>query len=148
MNKNALILYAEDNDDHAELVLRSLRRSGFSVPIVRVRNGEEALDYLFGKKGGERVIDNQLPDVIFLDLRMPKVDGLEVLRVVKSTETLKRIPVVILTTSTAESDRTQSYDLCANAYVVKPVDFNKFNEVIKELGLFWLVHNMPPPPCG
>jgi len=136
-----VILLVEDNDDHAELVIRNMRSQRVANIINRVRDGEEALDYLFhrGKFSAQKA-----PNLILLDLRLPKVDGLEVLRTVKESELLKRIPVVILTSSEAESDIARSYDHHANSYVVKPLDFGIFTRLMQDLGFYWLGWNMKP----
>ena len=139
-----VILLVEDNDDHAELVIRNMRSQRVANIINRVRDGEEALDYLFhrGKFSAQKA--NPWPNLILLDLRLPKVDGLEVLRTVKESELLKRIPVVILTSSEAESDIARSYDHHANSYVVKPLDFGIFTRLMQDLGFYWLGWNMKP----
>ena len=129
------ILLVEDDDDHAELVLRSLGDHRVANAISRASDGEEALAFLS---------KNQV-DLILLDLRLPKIDGLEVLRRIKSSDELNQIPIVILTTSEAEADVAKAYELKANAYVVKPVDFEKFVALMRDLGFFWLAWNRRPP---
>jgi CheY-like chemotaxis protein len=138
------ILLAEDNANDAELTLASLEEHHLANDVVHVQNGEEALHYL--KRQG-RYIDRPdgNPAVILLDLKMPKVDGLEVLREIKATESLKSVPVVMLTSSREEKDLVTSYKLGVNAYVVKPVDFAEFGEAVKSLGFFWALLNEPPP---
>lgn len=138
------ILLVEDNPSDAELTLRALARHHLANKVLVVSDGAEALDYLFatGSYAGRAM--NQRPHVIFLDLKLPKVSGLDVLRRVKSDERTKRIPVVVLTSSNEERDIVMSYELGGNSYVVKPVDFERFSEAIQELGLYWLVVNRPP----
>ena len=138
------ILLVEDDTRDLELTLVALERSQLANEVVVVRDGAEALDYL-NREGahGERSEGN--PAVILLDLKLPKVNGLEVLKAVRGTEPLKSIPVVMLTSSQTESDVVQSYELGVNAYVVKPVDFHQFVAAIADLGVFWAVLNEPPP---
>ncbi len=138
------VLFAEDNSAHATLVLRSLEEHGLKVEIIHVRDGEEALGYLL-RRG--RYADRERsprPDLVLLDLRMPKIDGLEVLRQIKTDDELHRLPVVILTTSEAESDVARAYDLRANSYLVKPIDFVKFSKLMHDLGLYWSQWNRSP----
>jgi CheY-like chemotaxis protein len=138
------ILLAEDNANDVELTLAALRENHVINEIIVVRDGAEALDYLHRRNAyAARVGDN--PALILLDLKMPKVDGIEVLRQVKSDPALKMIPVVVLTSSREEQDLVRSYDLGVNAYVVKPVDFHEFMEAVKLLGGFWAVVNETPP---
>lgn len=144
VSKLRTVLFVEDDDDHAELVLRSLEAEGLEKEVTRVSDGEAALDYLYGR-GAFAAPRPPRPDIVLLDLRLPKVDGLQVLREIKSSESLQRIPVVVLTTSEAESDLARAYDLRANAYVVKPVDFAKFGTLLRDLGFFWLGWNRQPP---
>ena len=138
------ILLVEDSLQDVELTVAALKKSKIANEIVITRDGDEALDYLYcrGSYAG-RATDN--PAVLLLDLKLPKVDGLQVLRQVKSDEKLRVIPVVVLTSSREERDMVQSYQLGVNAYVVKPVDFHEFVNAIKELGVFWAVINQPPP---
>lgn len=138
------ILLVEDNPNDIELTLIALEKSRLANPVVSVRDGAEALDYL--RREGDwttRVDEN--PAVILLDKKLPKVDGHEVLKTVRSDERLKRIPVVMLTSSREEKDLLRSYDLGVNAYVVKPVEFDDFMAAISDLGMFWAVLNEPPP---
>ena len=139
------ILLVEDNPADVELTLHSLRAHNLSNRIYVVRDGEEALDFLFcrGAFGG-RSFDHP-PKLVLLDLKLPKVDGIEVLRAVKSDSRTKAIPVVILTSSKEEKDLVNGYHLGANSYIQKPVDFDQFREIVKQLGLYWLVVNEPPP---
>ena len=134
----------EDDPKDVELTLTALEEYNLANEVVVVRDGEEALNYLNCQdKYAERASGN--PAVMLLDLKLPKVDGLEVLRLVKSNDALKLIPVVVLTSSHEEKDLIASYKLGVNAYVVKPVDFHQFVNAIKELGAFWAVINAPPP---
>jgi CheY-like chemotaxis protein len=137
------ILLVEDNLNDIELVLSALKRNRVANKVDTVRHGGEALDYLH-RRGDFAGRTGEDPVFILLDLKMPKVDGLEVLRELKSDERLKLIPVVMLTTSAEETDLVKSYRLGVNAYVVKPVDFQQFVEVIKQLGIFWAVINVTP----
>lgn len=136
------ILLVEDNDDHAELVIRGMRDCTVANRIHHVSDGEQALDYLFNRGAYTDIATNPRPHLVLLDLRLPRVDGLEVLRIVKTTPSLLRIPVVILTSSDAESDILNAYDFHANSYVVKPLDFKTFTRLIKELGYYWLGWNV------
>lgn len=138
------ILLAEDNVNDVELTLTALAEHNLANEVVVVRDGAEALDYLFarGKYSGRA---NGLPVVVLLDLKMPKVDGLEVLHQMRTHPELKHLPVVMVTSSREEEDLVRSYELGVNAYVVKPVDFQQFVASIKEIGYFWAVINEPPP---
>lgn len=139
------ILLVEDNPSDIELTLRAFERQKIGNEIIVAEDGKEALEYLFGT--GEysgRDISEQ-PTVILLDLNLPLIDGKEVLRQIRSNELTRRLPVVILTSSKEEQDLTKSYDLGVNSYIRKPVDFNQFSEAIRQLGLYWLVINEPPP---
>jgi CheY-like chemotaxis protein len=138
------ILLVEDNVDHAELVIRSMRSQNVANIIHHVLDGEQALDYLFGRGKYADVKDSPRPNLVLLDLRLPRVDGLEVLKTIKETPELLRIPVVILTSSDAESDIAKSYDYHANSYVVKPLEFSKFTGLMKDLGFYWLGWNTLP----
>jgi two-component system, response regulator len=136
--KNAVeILLVEDNPDDAELTIRTLKKNNLSDNLFHVTDGQEALDFCFNP-------DNGVPKVILLDLKMPRVDGTEVIKCMKSDEQRKTIPIVVLTSSKQERDIIESYKLGVNAYIVKPVDFDQFEKVITEVGLFWLVLNQPP----
>ena len=143
--KDRYILLVEDNPDDIELTLRALKRNNVVNKVVVVTDGAEALDYIFrtGKYTGSKI--EHLPAVILLDLKLPKIDGLEVLERLRSNERTQFAPVVILTSSREEQDLVDSYRLGANSYIRKPVDFNKFSEAILHLGLYWLVLNEPPP---
>jgi CheY-like chemotaxis protein len=138
------ILLAEDNEHDVELTLSALAENNLANEVVVVRDGEEALDYLFhrGQYAGQA---NGLPAVVLLDLKMPKVDGLEVLREMRADAELKHVPVVMITSSREEQDLIRSYELGANAYVVKPVDFQQFVSSVKQVGFFWAIINEPPP---
>jgi CheY-like chemotaxis protein len=138
------ILMVEDDPKDVELTLTALDDYKLANEVVVTRDGEEALDYLYCRgKFKTRSSDN--PAVLLLDLKLPKVDGLEVLQQIKSDEKLKMIPVVVLTSSHEEKDMVTSYKLGVNAYVVKPVDFHEFVNAVKELGVFWALINQPPP---
>jgi CheY-like chemotaxis protein len=138
------ILIVEDDPNDVELTLTALADYNLANEVVIVRDGQQALDYL-GSRGEYAGRANENPAVMLLDLKLPKVDGLEVLRRVKSDERLRMIPVVVLTSSHEEKDMMRSYQLGVNAYVVKPVDFHEFVNAVKELGVFWAVVNEPPP---
>jgi two-component system response regulator len=135
------ILLIEDNADDRDLTIRALKKSNFSNPVAVARDGDEALTMLLGDGHG----DQDLPALILLDLNMPKIDGLEVLRRIRADPRTRVLPVVILTSSIAEDDLRSAYDLGANGYVRKPIDFSKFTEVINAVGLFWLLLNQSPP---
>jgi CheY-like chemotaxis protein len=143
------ILLVEDSPHDVELVLTSLANNHLGNEVVVVRDGEEALDYLY-RRGIFRMRMEGDPIVVLLDLKLPKVDGLEVLAQVKSDSTLRLLPIVVLTSSQEEPDLVRCYELGANAYVVKPIDFHDFMEAIKQIGLFWAVVNQPPlfPPSS
>jgi CheY-like chemotaxis protein len=138
------ILMVEDDPRDVELTLTALGDYNLTNEVVVVHDGEEALDYLY-RRGSFSARHSDNPAVLLLDLKLPKVDGLEVLKQIKSDETLKMIPVVVLTSSREERDMVASYKLGVNAYVVKPVDFHEFVNAIKELGMFWAIVNEPPP---
>jgi CheY-like chemotaxis protein len=147
LRKAIEILLVEDNPDDVELTLHALREENISNRIHVARDGEEALDFLFNR-GQWQGKENQAPRLILLDLKLPKVDGLEVLRQIKSDPQLHVIPVVILTSSREEKDLVNGYALGVNSYIQKPVAFQGFREVVKQLGLYWLVVNEPPPKAG
>jgi CheY-like chemotaxis protein len=138
------ILMVEDDPKDVELTLTALEDYNLTNEVVVARDGEESLDYLYCR-GSFKMRTNENPAVLLLDLKLPKVDGLEVLQTIKSDEKLKIIPVVVLTSSREERDMVASYKLGVNAYVVKPVDFHEFVNAIKELGVFWAIINEPPP---
>ena len=138
------ILLIEDNPDEAELTIRSLKKYNLANNLVHIDDGEEALDFIFstGKYTGNK---NQLqPKLVLLDLKLPKVNGLEILRQIKSNEQTKLIPVVVLTSSKEETDIIESYRLGVNSYIVKPVNFDSFTKAVAELGLYWIIHNQSP----
>ena len=144
MSNLGRILIVEDDPNDVELTLSALADYNLANEVVVTRDGQQALDYLYYRgEYATRSTDN--PAVMLLDLKLPKVDGLEILQQIKSDERLKRIPVVVLTSSHEEKDMMRSYDLGVNAYVVKPVDFHEFVNAVKELGVFWAVINEPPP---
>ncbi len=138
------ILLVEDSEADIELTMAALQENQLANEVIIARDGCEALDYLFRRGRFQDCADNQ-PLVVLLDLKMPKVDGMDVLRQMKRDPELKRIPVVMLTSSREEQDLLKSYDLGVNAYVVKPVDFPQFVEAVKRIGCFWAVINEPPP---
>jgi CheY-like chemotaxis protein len=144
MSNLGRILMVEDDPKDVELSLTALEDYNLANEVVVAHDGEEALDYLFCR-GKFESRSGENPAVLLLDLKLPKVDGLEVLRAIKSDDKLKMIPVVVLTSSHEEKDMVASYRLGVNAYVVKPVDFHEFVNAIKELGIFWAVINEPPP---
>ncbi|HXG02913.1 MAG TPA: response regulator [Candidatus Binatia bacterium] len=145
MAEDGVILLVEDNPDDEVLALRALRTTGLRNEVVVARDGVEALDYLFrtGRHAGRDV--SLVPRVVLLDLKLPRLDGLEVLRRIRSDERTRLLPVVILTSSTEDRDRVEGYRLGANSYVRKPVDFGQFAEAVRQLGLYWLRLNQPPP---
>ena len=142
---NKVILLVEDNADDEKLTLRAFKKKNIANPVIVARDGVEALDYLFGAgaHAGRNVSD--MPVVILLDLKLPKLDGLEVLRRMRADSRTKHVPVVVLSSSKEEQDLVASYDLGANSYIRKPVDFEKFVEVAGALALYWLLSNEPPP---
>lgn len=145
MSDTGVILLVEDNPDDEALTVRALKKNNIKNEVFVAHDGEEALDYLF-KTGKHHGKDSQaVPQLILLDLKLPKVDGLDVLRELRANERTKLLPVVILTSSTEEQDRLKGYDLGANSYVRKPVDFNEFIEAVRQLGLYWLILNERPP---
>jgi len=145
MVQEKVILLVEDNPADVTLTIRALKKANILNEIAVARDGVEALDYLFGNaiQGGHGV--RSLPAVVLLDLKLPKIDGLEVLKRVRENPLTKTLPVVVLTTSREEKDVVSSYELGCNSYVRKPVDFNQFAEAIRQLGLYWLVINEAPP---
>ena len=144
MNKPRWILLAEDNANDADLTMRALAANQSPSEIVLAGDGAEALDCLY-RRGAFQARDDDPPSVVLLDLKMPKVDGLEVLRQIKSDAVLKNIPVVVFTSSKEGTDLAQTYQLGANAYVVKPLDFQEFVSTLKDVKKFWLIINEPPP---
>jgi CheY-like chemotaxis protein len=146
INDPVEILLVEDNPTDAELAMIALRERNLANKLVWVKDGAEALDFLFasGTYAGRKLENG--PKVVLLDLRMPKVDGLEVLRRVKADERTKHIPIVVLTSSKEDRDIAESYNLGVNSYIAKPVEFEEFAKVVSELGLYWLLINHPPLP--
>ena len=144
MNELCRILLVEDNPNDVELTLDALAQHNLANEVVVVNDGAEALDYLY-RRGRFKMRRRASPAVVLLDLKLPKVDGLEVLRTIKADSELKTMPVVILTSSREERDLVESYKLGVNAYVVKPIDFQEFVDAVKELGIFWAIINEPPP---
>ena len=137
--KSKVILLVEDNPSDIALTRRALQKSRIANELVVVEDGQEALDFLFSKGP-----QNEMPALILLDLKLPKVDGLEVLRRIRADIHTSRLPVVVITSSREEKDLANSYDLGANSYIRKPVDFNQFSQAVEQLGLYWLVLNEPP----
>ena len=144
MKDSGTILYAEDDERDIELTMEALAEHSLVNSVAVVRDGEEALDFLY-RRGAYRERAGEDPVLVLLDIKMPKMDGIQVLRQVKVDRRLKSIPVVMLTSSREEKDLLESYQLGVNAYVVKPVEFEKFVEAVKQIGLFWLLLNEPPP---
>lgn len=138
------ILLVEDNPNDVELALRALRKHNLANKVVVVRDGAEALDFVFASGAYAKREISDHPRVILLDLKLPKVDGLEVLQKIKSDERTKSIPVVVMTTSTEEQDLVKSYQLGVNSYILKPVDFKQFSESVSQLGFYWLLLNQLP----
>ena len=143
-----VILLVEDNPDDEDLTLRALKKNNIKNDVVVAHDGVEALEYLFGAEAATGGDNRAMPQVVLLDLKLPKVTGLEVLRRIRAEPQTKRLPVVVLTSSNEEKDLLDSYDLGANSYIRKPVDFEQFTEAVRHLGLYWLVLNEPPPRRG
>lgn len=143
-NNEIEILLVEDNVHDAELTIRSLKKINLANNLVHVQDGEEALDFIFGKGRFAGRNTQQRPKVVLLDIKMPKVDGIEVLRQIKANPLTKSIPVVVMTSSREEQDIITSYELGVNSYVVKPVNFETFAKAVADLGLYWLIINQPP----
>ena len=143
-NHSVEILLVEDNPRDAEIALRALKKNNLANQLVHVKDGQEAIDWLFGTGNYEGRDTNQRPKVVLLDLKLPKVDGIEVLRVMRSDPRTKRIPVVVLTSSREEQDIVRTYDLGVNSYIVKPVDFENFSAAVGEAGHYWLMINQEP----
>jgi two-component system, response regulator len=137
MGTAAEILLVEDNPNDAELAIRALRKNNLANNLVHLEDGQEALDYLYDE-------NNEMPKLILMDVKMPRVDGIEVLRKLKSDEKRKVIPVVMLTSSKEDKDIIEAYNLGVNAYIVKPVDFDQFVKAVTQLGFFWMILNQPP----
>jgi two-component system response regulator len=143
--QHKMILLVEDNPDDEALTLRALKKNNIGNELVVVRDGAEALDFIFCKGAYAERNARDMPEVILLDLKLPKIDGLEVLRRIRANESTRLLPVVILTSSKEEQDRLTGYSLGANSYVQKPVDFDQFIGAVRQLGLYWLVLNEAPP---
>lgn len=144
MNQELEILLVEDNPNDAELTIRALKKNKLANQLVHVRDGQEALDFLFAEgKYADRQV-HERPRVMFLDLKMPKLSGIEVLRIIKSDDRTRRIPVVVLTSSNEDPDLQACYDLGANSYVVKPVEFDAFIKAVSDLGMYWMILNKSP----
>lgn len=139
-----VVLLIEDNDDHAELVKRQMADHRVANRLIRLSDGQAALDYFFRRGDFADPASSPRPHVVLLDLRLPKVDGIEILKVCKETESLSQIPVIVLTTSEAERDVNHAYHNHANSYIVKPVDFEKFRQLMNDLGFYWLSWNTVP----
>ena len=140
-----VILLVEDNPDDEALTIRALNRSKISNDVVVARDGVEAIDYLFAIGSYSDRDVNDLPRLVLLDLKLPKADGLEVLKRIRADDRTKRLPVVVLTSSKEDQDLVDSYNLGVNSYIHKPVDFMQFTEAVRQVGLYWLVLNEPPP---
>lgn len=145
MTEKAILLLVEDNPDDEALAVRALKKNHVLNEVIVVRDGSEALDYLYGTGKYEGRDVTKQPEVILLDLKLPKVDGLEVLKRIRSDERTKYLPVVVLTSSSEEKDLVESYKLGANSYIRKPVDFQQFSDAIQQLRLYWLVLNVSAP---
>jgi CheY-like chemotaxis protein len=144
LSQDLEILLVEDNPNDAELALRALKKNNLANKVVRVSDGEAALDYIFARKEYVSRSKLNIPRLILLDLKLPKIDGLEVLKVIKADKVTSLIPVVVLTSSREENDMVESYRLGVNSYIVKPVDFDKFIEAVRNIGLYWLLLNQQP----
>ena len=147
MNNNEVeLLLVEDDPNDVELTLLALRKHKLANKIHVVRDGEEALDFVFSRGAYSHRTSNDPPKVILLDLKLPKINGLEVLKIVKSDPRTRAVPVVVMTSSREQRDMVEGYRLGVNSYIQKPVDFDEFRSIIKQLGFYWLVVNQPPPP--
>lgn len=140
-----IILFIEDDPAHADITMRNFKKNRISNKVIHLWDGQQALDYLFRQGEYSDPEKSPMPHLILMDLRLPKVDGLEVLEKIRSNKLLKCIPTVILTTSEAELDITKAYDYNVNSYLVKPLDFNKFSNLIEAFGFYWVVWNKYPP---
>jgi len=144
MSEPIVVLLVEDDEAHAEIVRRNLLANRLTNPLIHVSDGEAALDYLYRRNRFSNPTTSPRPGLVVLDLRLPKVDGLEVLRIIKADPKLLAIPVVILTTSNSEEDKQKAYAAHANSYLVKPVHFPQFKKLMESLGYYWLASNAPP----
>ena len=142
--KNVEVLLVEDNPSDADLAMRAFKKYNLANKLVWVKDGEEALNFIFGDTSNKDAELRNIPRVILLDLKLPKVDGLEVLKSIRADERSRMIPIVMLTSSKQETDVVESYKLGVNSYIVKPVDFKQFIEAIREIGQYWLLVNEPP----
>jgi CheY-like chemotaxis protein len=140
-----IILFIEDDPAHAEITMRNFKKNRISNKVIHLWDGQQALDYLFRQGDYTDPESSPIPHLILMDLRLPKVDGLEVLEKIRSDKDLRNIPTVILTTSDAEIDITKAYDFNVNSYLVKPLDFNRFSNLIEAFGFYWVVWNKFPP---
>jgi two-component system, response regulator len=147
-SESLVTLLVEDNEDDADLTKMAFREAKVINPLVRVRDGQEALDYLFARGSYADRDPTALPLVVLLDIKLPKLSGIEVLREIRAGERTRRLPVVILTSSIEDRDRVGAYDLHCNSYVRKPVDYDKFVDACRELGVYWTTLNTPPPEPG
>jgi CheY-like chemotaxis protein len=143
--RNGAILLVEDNPDDVALTQRALKKARVANKVVVATDGPEALDYLFGMGAHAGRDTTEMPEVVLLDLKLPKMDGLEVLQRLRADQRTRLLPVVILTSSKEDRDLTRSYEMGANSYIGKPVDFKQFVKAVQDLGLYWLVLNQPPP---
>lgn len=143
-NKDVEILLVEDNVNDAELTIRALRKGNVTNELIHLKDGVEALDFVFGTGSFAGRDVNHKPKVILLDLKMPKINGIEVLKKIKQNDLTKEIPIVVLTSSNEDPDIRTCYELGANSYIVKPVEFNKFQKAVEDLGLYWLLLNQTP----
>jgi len=144
MTHEIQILLVEDNASDAEMTIRALKKNNLANSLLHLKDGAQALDFIFGEGEYQGQNGIQRPKVILLDLKMPKVNGIEVLRRIKGDERTRKIPVVVLTSSKEDPDIAQCYDLGVNSYVVKPVEFDAFHQAISDLGLYWMIVNQPP----
>lgn len=142
-NEPRVVLLVEDNPDHAELVIRNLAEHPVPNHVIHLTHGQAVLDYLFRREDYSNAALSPRPHIILLDLRLPRVDGLQVLQVIKSSESLRQIPVIILTTSDTEQDTTRAYSSYANSYLVKPLGYEQFRKLIQDIGFYWLSQNKP-----
>ena len=143
-NEPMLVLLVEDNPDHAELVIRNLAEHPVPNQVIHLTHGQAALDYLLRREDYANAALSPRPHIILLDLRLPRVDGLQVLQVIKTSESLRQIPVIVLTTSDTEQDSTRAYYNHANSYLVKPLGYEQFRKLIQDIGFYWLSQNKPP----
>lgn len=143
--KEKVILLVEDNPDDRDLTMRALRKNNIANEVVIAKDGVEALDYLFATGEYSGRDGKNLPQVVLLDLKLPRLDGVDVLKEIRANPLTRRLPVVILTTSAEQGDIAASYDHGASSYIRKPVDFGEFQEAVRQLGIYWLLLNIPPP---